>query len=249
VSGIEIVTTSDRTDLEDQLLPALGSGWPEFIFHDPISKKYIERVQKYFARFDVLLLEDGQVVAGGWGVPLAWDGTVDGLPGGKDGGYDGAMAVSVDGYEAGTTPDTLSVMAAAVHPERRGSGLAGQVLTALRERATAAGLDRVIAPVRPTLKARYPLTPMDRFATWTRPDGLHLDPWIRTHQRLGATILASCERSMTMPGTVADWESWSGLTLPESGQYVIPDALDLLHVDRETDHATYTEPNLWIRHR
>lgn len=32
--------------------------------------------------------------------------------------------------------------------DRAGGGLAGQVLTGLRERAVAAGLDRVIVPVR-----------------------------------------------------------------------------------------------------
>jgi hypothetical protein len=28
---------------------------------------------------------------------------------------------------------------------------------------------------------------MESFARWTRSDGLHIDPWIRTHQRLGAS--------------------------------------------------------------
>ncbi|HEY1618969.1 MAG TPA: hypothetical protein VGG25_15215 [Streptosporangiaceae bacterium] len=80
--------------------------------------------------------------------------------------------------------------------------VAGRVLTAMRERAAQAGLRRVICPVRPTPKARYPLTPMADFARWTR-DGAHLDPWIRTHQRLGATILGPAPRSMVITGTVA----------------------------------------------
>ena len=62
-------------------------------------------------------------------------------------------------------PNTLCVMAAAVAPDRQGLGLAGQVITALRSRAVEGGLQRAIAPVRPTLKSRYPLTPMARFAT------------------------------------------------------------------------------------
>lgn len=197
-------------------------------------------MRRYFPKFDVLVLDDAQVVAGGWGVPLAWAG--EELPG----GYDEALAVSVEGHENGTAPDTLCVMAAAVHTGLRGSGLAATVLTALRDRATAAGLSKVIAPVRPTLKSRYPLTPMDRFATWTRPDGLHVDPWIRTHQRLGASILWPAPRSMEITGTVAEWEEWTGMLFPEPGPYVIPDGLDLLHVDDDT--ATYLEANLWMRH-
>jgi hypothetical protein len=140
-------------------------------------------------------------------------------------------------------------MAAAVRQDRRGTGLAGRTLTALRERATAAGLTRVIAPVRPALKSRYPLARMENFATWMRPDGAHIDPWIRTHQRLGAAILAPAPRSMVITGTVAEWQDWTDMVFPETGQYVVPDALDLVSIDREQDCGTYAETNLWMRHR
>jgi hypothetical protein len=106
----------------------------------------------------------------------------------------------------------------------------------------------VIAPVRPTLKSRYPLTAMENFSRWTRPDGLHIDPWVRAHQRLGATILGPAPRSMTIVGTVAEWELWARMVFPETGQYVVPDALDLVQIDREQDAGTYVEPNLWMRH-
>ena len=139
-------------------------------------------------------------------------------------------------------------MAAAVRADRQGSGLAGQTLTALRTRAGNAGLQRVIAPVRPTLKSRYPLTPMENFARWARSDGLHIDPWIRTHQRLGASILASAPRSMIITATVAEWEDWAGMVFPETGQYTVPGALDLVTIDHEQDRGTYSETNLWMRH-
>jgi GNAT superfamily N-acetyltransferase len=155
---------------------------------------------------------------------------------------------AVTGHEASVPPDTLCIMAAAVRPGHRGAGLAGQALSALRERAASAGLQRVIAPVRPTLKSRYPLTPMENFARWTRDDGLHIDPWIRTHQRLGATILTPAQPSMIITGTVAEWERWTGMAFPESGQYIVPDALDLVDIDREKDRGTYAETNLWMRH-
>jgi hypothetical protein len=62
----QIVTTSERHDLDEQAEEAFRPGWPECIFHDPISSKYIGRVETYFPQYDVLLLDDGQVVAGGW---------------------------------------------------------------------------------------------------------------------------------------------------------------------------------------
>jgi GNAT superfamily N-acetyltransferase len=240
---MDVVTTNDRADLHEEAGAAFRGGWPEFIFHDPVASAYTARVDTYFPGFDVLVLDDGEVVAGGWGVPLRWDGAVATLPD----GYDGALVAAVTGHEESVPPDTLSVMAAAVKSGHQGQGLAGRVLTALRERATAAGLDRVIAPVRPTLKSRYPLTPMDRFAGWTR-EGVHIDPWIRTHQRLGATILAPAPRSMIITGTVAEWEDWTKMAFPETGSYVVPEALDLVEIDREDDRGTYHETNLWMRH-
>ncbi|MFD7404641.1 hypothetical protein ACFV7R_18655 [Streptomyces sp. NPDC059866] len=118
----------------------------------------------------------------------------------------------------------------------------------MREAARDAGLARVVAPVRPTTKERYPLTPIERFMTWRRPDGTALDPWIRTHERLGAEILAAAPASQTMTGTVAEWERWTGLILPESGEYVIPGGLSPLRVDRSADLGVYQEPNVWLRH-
>lgn len=244
-SGLQVVTTLDRPELGSQAEAAFLGGWPEFIFHDPISKAHIERVEKYFPEFDVLLLDEGEVVAGGWGVPLVWDGSARDLPE----GYDGALVRSVEGHEARVAVDTLSIMAAAVRPDHQGKGIASEVLVALRERALRNGLRRVIAPVRPPLKARYPLVPMERFLSWTRGDGLALDPWIRTHQRLGATVLAPALRSMRIQGTVAEWEAWTEMAFPESGQYVVPEALDLVAIDRDADQGEYVEPNVWIRHR
>ncbi len=164
MGDLQVVTTADRHDLDDQARDALRTVWPEFIFHDPVSAEHVARVETYFPHYDVLLLDDGHVVAGGWGVPIRWDGTVTALPD----GYDGSLVSAVTGHENSVPPDTLCIMAAAVSAGRQGGGLAGKTLAALRDRATAAGLRRVIAPVRPALKSRYPLTPMANFARWTR---------------------------------------------------------------------------------
>lgn len=242
---VQVVVSNERPDLDNQVRGAFRVRWPEFIFHDPVSNAHLERIGRYFSSWDLWILEEDRVVAGGWGVPLRWDGTVADLPD----GYDGALIRSVEGHEAGDQPDTLCVMAAAVAVDAGRKGLAGQALTALRDRAGAAGLGRVICPVRPTLKSSYPLVSMERFARWRRSDGLSLDPWIRTHERLGASILAVAVRSMVITGTVAEWEQWSAMAFPETESYVVPDALGLVEIDRETDRGTYVEENLWMRHK
>ena len=78
--------------------------------------------------------------------------------------------------------------------------------------------------------------------------GAPFDPWLRTHWRLGGTIIATAPRSQTMTGTVAEWESWTGMAFPATGDYVIPRGLSILHIDTVEDSGTYTEPNVWVRH-
>ena len=245
-----MIHTTERSDArkrpDEQLAELFSEGFPQFITADQQVKEYIGRVREFFAGLDLMLLdEDGVPVAAGWGVPLRWDGRIDGLPS----GYTDALVRAVEGHEQGVRPDTLVICAAIVTPSLKGQGLAGQMLTALRDAGRDAGLERVIAPVRPTTKARYPLTPIESFMRWRRDDGSALDPWIRTHERLGAEILAAAPVSQTMTGTVAEWEGWTGLALPESGDYVIPDGLSVLRVDRDADACRYQEPNVWMRHR
>jgi hypothetical protein len=78
MADIEVVTTSGRHDLDKEAEAAFRPTWPEFIFHDPVTDEYINRVELYFPYYDVMLLENGKVAAGAWGVPLQWDGQVSG---------------------------------------------------------------------------------------------------------------------------------------------------------------------------
>jgi GNAT superfamily N-acetyltransferase len=223
----------------------LSAGWPEFISHDRETARHLGRVRELFAELEVVLLDGDEIVAAGWAVPLCWSGEVDDLPA----GYNDSLARALAAYDTGQQPDTLAILAAAVRPDRQGQGLAGELLVALREPAERAGWPRVICPVRPTLKSRYPLTPIDRYAGWTRPDGTPFDPWIRTHRRLGARMVATAPRSQVITGTVAQWQSWTGMVFPDSGDFVIPDGLSVLHIDRVTDQGMYVEPNVWLQHR
>jgi hypothetical protein len=110
------------------------------------------------------------------------------------------------------------------------------------------GFSTLIAPVKPTLKYRYPITPIERYAEWKRADGLPFDPWVRTHARLGAEILKPERESVRVSGTVAEWEQWTEMAFPESGAYFIPEGLAPVEIDREQDIGLYYEPNVWMRH-
>jgi hypothetical protein len=43
MSEPEIVTPSDRPDLDEQAGAAFRGEWPEFIFHDPVTAEFIGR--------------------------------------------------------------------------------------------------------------------------------------------------------------------------------------------------------------
>jgi hypothetical protein len=118
----------------------------------------------------------------------------------------------------------------------------------MRKLALDAGFDALIAPVRPSDKARYPLTPIERYITWTRDDGMFLDPWLRVHQRAGASIVRVAPESMMVSGTISDWETWTEMRFPESGDYVIPGGLVPVAIDTELDRGRYAEPNVWMLH-
>lgn len=153
------------------------------------------------------------------------------------------------GRSSSSTPaTTLGFMAVAVGSEHDRRGLATTVLRELTRRAHEAGLVHVVAPLRPTWKHRCPTVPMNEYAGWARADGLSIDPWIRTHQRLGARVLGPAPQSMVIEGTVAEWESWTGMVFPVTREYIVPDALNPVRIDRERDRGVYVEENLWVQH-
>jgi hypothetical protein len=123
------------------------------------------------------------------------------------------------------------------------------MLEHMRAIAAREGFDALIAPLRPSWKERYPLTPIERYVAWTREDGLPFDPWLRVHVRAGGEILRPEPESLRITGTVGDWESWTGMAFPESGTYVFPHGLAPLELDREADVSRYWEPNVWMLHR
>jgi hypothetical protein len=90
--------------------------------------------------------------------------------------------------------------------------------------------------------------PIERYAHWTRPDGLPFDAWMRVHARLGAEVIALAPQSMYITGTVVDWQEWTGLRFPESGQYVVQGAPQPIEINLEKDLGVYYDPNVWMLH-
>jgi hypothetical protein len=173
-----------------------------------------------------------------------WDGSDAALPG----GIAAAIELIYSQVRAGEPCSTLCALAAESPREGRGRGLAEQLLRGMSAIGECQGLTHQVAPVRPSLKERYPLTAIERYVRWRRDDGQLFDPWMRIHERLGARVATPLPRSLRITGTVGEWETWTGMAFPESGDSVFPEGLAPVHIDRSTDRGSYWEPNVWMVH-
>jgi GNAT superfamily N-acetyltransferase len=209
-------------------------GWPEIVFHDEISNANWGRLYEERPAFQFALLDDGELLAEGNSLPVA------GMPA----SWREALRT---GFED-DSPDRLCALAILIDPDHQRRGLSRLMLEHMRGLAAERGWD-LVAPVRPSLKHRYPLTSIERYAEWRRDDGLLFDPWLRAHERLGAELLGIAHDSLVSEGSVAELEEWCGLAFPESGYYVVEGALVPVEIDRKRDRGSYREPNVWMRHR
>ena len=220
--------------------------WPEFMFHDPLAWDLWHYLQDDFAEYQFVMRDDaGTLIAVGHTLPFHWDRSIDDLP---DTGWDGILQKAVDDLLAGRKPNLITAIEATILPAYRGGGISRRVIGEMRKIAQARGFPTLVAPVRASMKASYPTIPMERYVAWKTEEGLPFDPWLRTHARLGARIVKIAPESMRIPGKVAEWEAWTKMRFPESGEYVIPGGLVPLRVDRERDEALYVEPNVWMAH-
>lgn len=190
--------------------------------------------------FQFHVVDGDEILARARSLPVRWDGTLDDLPG----GIDGAIARDFEEPEA----NVLCALVIQVPFSAQGRGVSRRALEGMAAIAREHSLESLIAPVRPNWKERYPLVPIHRYAAWRRMDGLLFDPWLRVHERLGAEVLKPEPRSLRITGSVAEWEDWTGLAFPESGEYVFPGGLATVAIERERDVGGYWEPNVWMRH-
>lgn len=242
----EIVNHDQRPELWKRFPKVFDGILPEYNLHGDLMAGYWERLHDIFGRYLLVLVgPDDEIMATARGIPTSWDGT----PAGLGPGIDAAIEAGFARHDTGREPNTLCALGIEVAPDHQGSGLGTVMLQALRTTARETGFAQVIVPVRPTWKDRYPLVPIERYATWTTDDGLPFDPWLRAQVRAGGTLSVPTPKSSLITGTVADWESWTGMRFPDSDEYVIPGGLATVRIDRDADLGTYWEPSVWVIHQ
>jgi hypothetical protein len=242
---ITMHTAAERPDLWARGVPS-SEVWPEYNLHGDVANRWWNHLTTELADYQFVLYDDERdtVVAEGHTGPFSWSGSDADLPD----SYDATLELVFRNLHAGDRVNTLSALAAEVPRASTQRGLAETLLRCMRSLAERHGLTHLVAPIRPLLKDRYPLVPIEEYVTWRRDDGSAFDPWIRVHERLGARIATPLPRSFGITGTVAEWEEWTGLAFPASGEYVFPEGLATVHIDRDADRGSYWEPNAWLVH-
>jgi hypothetical protein len=125
--SLHVERTGERDRPEDEMERLFAAGFPAFITADQLAKQYIGRVREWFTDQDLILLDDDdEPVATGWGVPLRWTGELKDLPT----GYTVSIVRAVEAHEQQVEPDTLVICGAIVRPDLTGKGVAGELLTA-----------------------------------------------------------------------------------------------------------------------
>jgi hypothetical protein len=238
---MNVATASERPEL-------LGPAWertrdtlPEYNNHGDVLNAYWPRLTEERPDFQFHLVgDDDEIFARARSIPVRWNGAVEDLPA----GIDGAIARGFD--EPGAT--ALCALVIMLPRDVQSRGVSAIALRAMAEIARGHGLGSLIAPVRPSWKERYPLVSIERYAAWRRTDGLLFDPWMRVHERLGARVLKPEPQSLRITGTVEEWETWTEMAFPESGDYWLPGGLTTVRIDLASDSGSYWEPNVWMHH-
>ncbi|MCB5182679.1 N-acetyltransferase [Streptomyces antimicrobicus] len=245
MTEIEITTVAERPELAARLWD-MEDLWPEFAGYDSVGRLLYPRMVTELPEYVLVATDGDEVVARAFSVPFALHAEGRGeLPAR---GWDEVLLWAFSDLRRGVAPDTVSAIEITVATGRRGEGLSGRMLAAMRENARSRGFAEVVAPVRPSGKHAEPDTPIHAYAYRTREDGLPYDPWLRVHVRAGATVHGVAPLSMTISASVEDWRAWTGLPFDRPGPVHVPGALTPVHCDPSQGYAVYVEPNIWVRH-
>ncbi|WP_273795025.1 GNAT family N-acetyltransferase [Brucella intermedia] len=241
--SLRIIDATEAPDFYNWVQRFESQLWPPFMLDTPTSKQCLKKLIAYFPIFQLAIEWEGVRFGSAKAIPFRRTGDLEDLP---DGGWDTIYSQGILDFECGSTPDTLCLLSISISPAFRGKGYATSIISDLKRRALTFNLTSVVAPVRPTLKSSYPNMAIHDYVQLRRSDGSHFDPWIRTHERAGATIIKPALKSCTIEAPLIIWQNWTNQVFSQSGSYALPEMLVPLKVDVSEGVGRYIEPNVWM---
>ena len=236
-----------HTNYRDLVRGLTKEVWPEFMLHDTVANELWHELLDRFPEYQLALYDtqNDRVAGMGNSFPLRWEEPLENLP---EGGWDWAFLKAVEDHQRGVEPNVHCAIQIVVRPDYQSQGLSSPMVEAVRAVTKSKGLQSLLIPIRPSEKNKYPLISLDDYITWKTAQGLPFDAWLRVHVRAGGEMIKVCHESKIIRGTRTEWEGWTGMKFPQSGQYIISGALSPIEMNVEKDEGVYVEPNVWMVH-
>jgi hypothetical protein len=138
----------------------------------------------------VIAYDQGEPVGVGFWCPYKWNGAVSSIA--MLDGWPGIVkSFLADPDDHCRNLNSTIGLFICVRSDKRQAGLSSQILGAMKEESKKIGAKQMLIPSLPVRKYLYPLTHIDRYASWKRKDGEPFEPWLRIHCRLGARVLST----------------------------------------------------------
>ena len=241
----KVVSLDKRPDLFESQDKIGSEVWPKFMLHDSVAITYWMQLIEAFKEYQLMIMDGNEMLSVINTVPLYFDKSINELP---DEGADWGVKKSISDYKAGIKPNVLMGVQVAVNKKWQGRGLSSLSVREMSSLALKKELNRLIIPLRPSDKHKYPLIALENYINWKTDNNLPFDNWLRVHIKAGGKIISISSKSMYIPGTIDEWKEWTKLDFPGSGSYIIPGALNPISIDTEKNEGIYIEPNIWVLH-
>ena len=240
-----ITTLKERPDLARAVEGLYSNAWPKFVSGEKVMSSYWGFINEHFWDHQILLINRETVLA--VVNSAAFHQGKDNDEVSSEGIYWGLNKIAHDFYNK-KRPDTLMALQVIVNPQFKKKGLSYHCVKELKCLAKCKGYDNVYIPLRPSCKHLYPLMPIEEYVVFIDEMNKHYDPWIRVNVMLGGEVIKPC-KGITIIDTIEQWETWTGLSFPFDGSYVVSEAMVPIEVDVLNNKVSYYQENVWIRHK
>lgn len=178
----KIVSLKERYDLFERQDRICEEVWPEFMLHDTVANTFWMQFIEAFKEYQLLIMDGSEILAIINTVPMHFEKSINELP---DEGWDWSVKKSISDYKDKIKPNILMGVQIVVNRKHQGKGLSFLAVREMYNLAGKKGFNKLILPVRPSDKHKYPLIPMENYIKWKNENGLHFDNWLRVHIKIG----------------------------------------------------------------
>lgn len=239
----KVVSFKERPDLYDLQEEICGKAFPTFLYYSETAINTWEKMIEYYKEYQLLLLHNDKIVCIFNCMPMNWNFSDEELP---EEAFEWGLEKELKDFEAGKEINAALGVQIIIPKEYQGKGISSIAVAEIKAMCVKMGIRKLIIPIRPTLKSKYPINDIDNYINWKNEKGLPFDPWLRVHVKQKGKIIGTCTNAVEIRGTVEQWEKWTNMKFPESGMYVVEGALCPININSEINLGIYNEPNVWV---